>query len=204
MPTRYDEIGENYGETRRADRRIGASIHAALGDAVSVINVGAGTGSYEPNDREVLAVEPSAAMIAQRPVGLAPVLQACAEAIPVPNQSFDAAMAVNTLHHWRDLAAGLRELRRVARKRVVIFLRNPTMSTALWLTQGYLPELDSASRMSSVMQAIRTEFCVGSRGACATATRLRRWRVHGVLESPREIPRAQGSAEHLELPLSRA
>jgi ubiquinone/menaquinone biosynthesis C-methylase UbiE len=85
------------------------------------VNVGAGTGAYEPSDLEVLAVEPSAAMIAQRPTGAASALRGRAESLPVADASFDAALAVNTIHHWDDLAAGLRELRRVARKRIVIF-----------------------------------------------------------------------------------
>jgi SAM-dependent methyltransferase len=119
----YDRIGGSYRATRRPDRRIAALINPALGDASSVLNVGAGAGAYEPRDREVLAVEPSATMIQQRPPGSAPVIQASAENLPLDDDSFDAALAVNAVLHWTDLRAGLRELRRVSRIRVVIFLR---------------------------------------------------------------------------------
>src|ERR671936_130419 len=103
VSTLYDRIGGSYQATRRPDPRIAGLILEALGDARSVLNVGAGTGSYEPTDREVLAVEPSATMIAQRPAGAAPVLQASAEELPLPDKSYDAALAVNTVHHWADV-----------------------------------------------------------------------------------------------------
>src|ERR1700754_4163013 len=111
----YDTIGTTYTATRRTDPRIAARGWAALGDARTVLNVGAGTGSYEPPDRNVTAVEPSAVMRAQRPAGAAPCLAAAAERLPFGDQSFDAAMAFATIHHWPDPIAGLRELRRVAR-----------------------------------------------------------------------------------------
>lgn len=117
----YDEHGRFYTLGRRADPRIEARIHAALGDARTVLNVGAGTGSYEPQDRWVLAVEPSATMRAQRPPGAAPALAASAEALPLDDDSVDAAMACVTVHHWRDRAGGLAEMRRVARGPVVVF-----------------------------------------------------------------------------------
>lgn len=123
----YDRIGADYQETRRADPRIAAAIERELGDAESVVNVGAGVGSYEPRSLDVVAVEPSARMIAQRPPGPARVVQASAEALPLEDKSVDAALAVQTIHHWRDLARGLSELRRVARKRVVIFMYDPTV-----------------------------------------------------------------------------
>src|SRR5262245_2162806 len=115
MSTLYDRIGGTYTATRRQDPRIFARIVDALGDARSVVNVGAGAGAYEPADREVLAVEPSKTMIAQRPPGSARVIQASAEKLPLDDHSFDAALAVSTVQHWTDLRAGLRELRRVAR-----------------------------------------------------------------------------------------
>ncbi len=158
MSTLYDHIGTSYSATRRTDPRIEALIRDALGDARSVVNVGAGTGAYEPTDREVLAVEPSATMIAQRPRGAAPALQARAEDLPLPDHSFDAALAVNTLHHWTDLRAGLRELRRVARKRVVIFMRVPSSGTPFWLTEDYLPSLDPSRRSSAIVDAISAEL----------------------------------------------
>lgn len=139
----YDTIGAAYTVTRRTEPRIAARIWAALGDARTVLNVGAGTGSYEPSDREVTAVEPSALMRAQRPVGAAPCLAAAAESLPFGDQSFDAAIAVATIQHWQDPIAGLREMRRVAR-RVVVFTCD-TSDTAwrrrFWLTRDYLPEV---------------------------------------------------------------
>jgi SAM-dependent methyltransferase len=138
----YDTIGATYTVTRRTEPRIAAKIWAALGDARTVLNVGAGTGSYEPPGRDVIAVEPSAVMRAQRPAGAAPCVAAVAESLPFKNQSFDAAMAVSTVHHWPDPTAGLREMRRVARRVVVL-----TFDTSgagwrhrFWLTRDYLPE----------------------------------------------------------------
>src|ERR1700694_2625403 len=116
----YERHGRSYAQYRRPDPRIAARIHAALGDAGTVLNVGAGTGSYEPRDRWVLAVEPSATMRAQRTAGAAPAIAARAEALPFDDGAFDAAMACVTIHHWQSPAAGLSELRRVSRKAVVI------------------------------------------------------------------------------------
>src|SRR2546430_10104685 len=114
----YDSIGATYSVTRRTEPRIAAQIWSALGDARTVLNVGAGTGNYEPSDRDVTAVEPSALMRAQRPTGAAPCVAATAESLPFEDQSFDAAMAFGTVHHWKDAMAGLREMRRAARRRV--------------------------------------------------------------------------------------
>lgn len=136
----YDSIGHGYAAGRRTDPSIAARIHAALGDVVSVLNVGAGTGSYEPSDRRVLAVEPSAVMRAQRPAGAAPVVAAVAEALPFRAGAFDAAMAVLSDHHWRDPVAGLREMRRVA-GRVVVFQWDGTRFDDFWLVRDYLPEV---------------------------------------------------------------
>jgi SAM-dependent methyltransferase len=116
----YEQHGRTYARQRRPDPRIAARVHAALGDARTVLNVGAGTGSYEPGDRWVLAVEPSATMRAQRPPGSAPALDARAEALPFDDDSFDAAMACVTIHHWEPPEAGLAELRRVSRGPVVV------------------------------------------------------------------------------------
>lgn len=134
----YNRIGDGYSVGRREDPRIAARIWAALGDARSVVNIGAGTGSYEPREREVVAVEPSEVMVAQRPPESCPVVQAVAEALPFPDDSFDAAMAVLTLHHWTDKTAGLAEMRRVARERCVLFLRDPAQSPRWWL-YDYFP-----------------------------------------------------------------
>jgi SAM-dependent methyltransferase len=135
----YDEIGADYTATRRTDPRLAEAIWRALGDACTVLNVGAGAGAYEPSDREVLAVEPSALMIAQRPSDAAPVLRASAEALPLADDSFDVAMAVLSDHHWADRSRGLRELRRVARSRVVLFNADPAEAELFWLTNEYLP-----------------------------------------------------------------
>lgn len=146
--TTYNRIGRGYGEHRRADPRIAAKIYAALGDAQSVLNVGAGTGSYEPTDRAVTAVEPSAEMIGQRPAGAAPVLQASAESLPFGDNSFDAALAVLTVHHWTDLNQGLSEMARVARQRVVIVSFDSKALEKLWITAEYFPEMLGLKRPS--------------------------------------------------------
>jgi SAM-dependent methyltransferase len=138
-PALYDRIGIGYTTTRRGDPRIARAIDAALADAQTVLNVGAGTGSYEPRDREVVAVEPSAVMIAQRAPDAAPAVQARAEALPFDDSSFDAAIAVLSDHHWEDRPGGLRELCRVARQRVVVFTWDPRFAHEFWLTRDYLP-----------------------------------------------------------------
>lgn len=136
----YDVIGPGYATKRRADRRWAARIEAALGPARSVVDVGAGAGSYEPAGRRVVAVEPSAVMIRQRPAGAPPVVQGVAEALPFPAGSFDAAMAVLTVHHWRDRARGYAELRRVA-ERCVVLTYEPAVHRRFWLVRDYLPEM---------------------------------------------------------------
>jgi SAM-dependent methyltransferase len=139
----YDSIGATYTVTRRTEPRIAARIWGALGDARSILNVGAGTGSYEPPDRDVLAVEPSAVMRSQRPAEAAPCVAAAAESLPFADQSFDAAMAVASVHHWQDPIEGLREMRRVAR-RVVVFTHDSSDAgwrLRFWLTRDYLPEV---------------------------------------------------------------
>ena len=128
----YDEIGRSYRRTRRPDPRIAAAIVTALGDVDSVVDVGAGAGAYEP-PQTVLAVEPSRVMIDQRPAGAAPVVQAVAEALPLPDRSVDAALAVLTVHHWSDVAAGVAEMRRVARRRLVFFTWWPERVAEFWL-----------------------------------------------------------------------
>jgi SAM-dependent methyltransferase len=136
---RYDHLGRRYAARRATDPRIAAAIEGALGEALSVVNVGAGTGSYESAGREVIAVEPSAVMIAQRPAGSAVAIQASAEALPLGDDSVDAAMAVFSDHHWSDRAAGVREMVRVARERVLVVNMDPAMSGRFWLTRDYLP-----------------------------------------------------------------
>lgn len=138
MHVSYDVIGVNYAALRRPDPRIAAQLRGALGSARSVVNVGAGTGSYEPDERSLVAVEPSREMIRQRS-SAAPVVRSMAERLPFSTGSFDAAMAVLTVHHWSDRERGLRELRRVAREKVVLLTFDPA-ARGMWLTD-YFPEL---------------------------------------------------------------
>lgn len=135
----YDAVGGGYTVTRGTDPKIAEVIWAGLGDARSVLNVGAGAGAYEPPDRQVLAVEPSSVMIAQRPANAAPVVRAVAEALPFADDRVDVVMAILTDHLWVDRRQGLRELRRVARRRVVLFNADPTAAGRFWLTRDYLP-----------------------------------------------------------------
>lgn len=141
----YDSIGRGYAAYRKPDPRIAAALEAALGDARSVINVGAGAGSYEPPGRTAVAIEPSALMIAQRPTGAAPCLQGRAEALPVATAAADAAMAILSIHHWSDPERGLRELRRAARRRVVLLTWVPD-AAPFWLTDDYFPEIAAHDR----------------------------------------------------------
>ena len=139
MTTLYDSIGIDYAQLRRPDLRIAAMIDAALDGAVTVLNVGAGTGSYEPARRMVTALEPSIEMIRQRQPGAAPVVQGMAEDLPFADDSFDAVMAVLTIHHWADHRKGLAEMRRVARRRVVILTFDPGFR-GMWQLD-YWPQL---------------------------------------------------------------
>lgn len=145
--TRYDRIGEGYVGTRREDPRLAERILAALGAARTVVNVGAGAGSYEPRDRHVVAVEPSDRMAAQRPRELAPAIRATADRLPLRDGSVDAAMTVLSLHHWDEgQERGVRELRRVATGPVVIVTCDPEVSGAMWLMADYLPEVAALDR----------------------------------------------------------
>jgi SAM-dependent methyltransferase len=135
----YDRIGGGYSQTRLPDPRIAESILQALGDSASVLNVGAGTGSYEPRDRMVVAVEPSRTMIRQRPLGSAPVLQGAAERLPFADGAVDSALAVLTVHHWTDPVQGFAEMRRVSQKRVVILTWDQVVWESFWLVREYLP-----------------------------------------------------------------
>lgn len=135
-PRIYDCIGVGYARLRQPDPRIARQIHAALGEAKTVLNVGAGTGSYEPRDRDVIALEPSKEMVAQRATG--PVVRGVAESLPFRENQFDAALALLTVHHWVDARAGLRELTRVAR-RVVVFTFDPDWTGRFWLIREYVP-----------------------------------------------------------------
>jgi SAM-dependent methyltransferase len=151
----YDRLASSYALTRRPDPRIAARIDAALGDAETVVNIGAGAGSYEPSGRSVTAVEPSAEMIAQRPAVAAPAVRAGAEALPFAEDAFDAAMAVLTVHHWPDREAGLAEMCRVARRRVVIITFDPGPLRDFWMVRDYFPAIASlhSDRISSLALA---------------------------------------------------
>jgi SAM-dependent methyltransferase len=139
-------MGLDYSEIRRADPRIEAAIWTALGDAEIVLNVGAGAGSYEPTDRQVLAVEPSTVMIAQRPATAAPAIQAVVESLPLEDESVDATMGVFTMQHWDDVDRGLAEVLRVTRKRVVLLTLDVEVMADMWLVRDYMPELLAADR----------------------------------------------------------
>ena len=136
----YDGIGRVYARHRRPDPRIAAQIERALGGARTVVDVGAGTGSYEPDDRLVVAVEPSPVMAGQRAAGAAPVVRAVAERLPFADGAFDAAMAVLTIHHWSDATAGLGEMARVAR-RLAVLTFDPAVHSTFWMFTDYLPEV---------------------------------------------------------------
>jgi SAM-dependent methyltransferase len=168
----YDEIGTGYAAARRSDPLIAEAIRKALGDAASVLNVGAGSGSYEPSDLRVVAVDPSEEMIRQRPRSAAPCIKGCAEALPFEDGAFDAAMAVLTVHHWSDRARGLSEMRRVASKRVVVFTWDPASIGAFWLVDEYLPEVvaldvprfPSMPELQAILPGARVERVPISRG----------------------------------------
>ncbi|GIF81520.1 methyltransferase type 11 [Catellatospora bangladeshensis] len=139
----YRTLGTGYAQQRRPDPRVAELIEQALGEARTVVNVGAGAGSYEPVGRRVLAVEPSPVMIAQRPPGSAPVVRAVAERLPLADKSFDVGLAVLTVHHWTDPVRGLAELRRVSRRQVVLTW-DPVVVARFWLVADYLPEIAAA------------------------------------------------------------
>lgn len=144
----YDRIGIDYSEVRRADPRFEAAIWDALGDARRVLNVGAGAGSYEPRDREVVAVEPSPVMAAQRPAGAAPAVEGVAESLPLEDKSVDATMGVFTMQHWDDLDRGLAEVLRVTRERVVFLTLDLDVTAEMWLCRDYLPEIVEHDRQT--------------------------------------------------------
>ncbi|MCA6362260.1 MAG: methyltransferase domain-containing protein [Bacteroidetes bacterium] len=137
----YNAHGQHYSQIRRADKHIAAHIHHALGNAHTVLNVGAGAGSYEPEDKYVVAVEPSARMRMQRlEAGKNPAVNGVAGALPFDDNAFDAVMAMVTVHHWPDIEQGLRELHRVAKNKVVIMTFDPDALHEFWNVH-YFPEL---------------------------------------------------------------
>jgi SAM-dependent methyltransferase len=199
---RYDRLGTTYTATRREDPEIAGQIHAALGDGRTLLNVGAGAGAYEPRDRAVLAVEPSPVMIAQRPADAAPAVVAAAERLPFVDGSFDAAMALHTVHHWSDPAAGLAELRRVA-GRVVVVAGDAGVIDRLWLTAEYFPGLAFGARRTARGAAAgdrRSTRPPHGDPVPAGPGRLR-GRLHRSLPgSAGGVSRPGGAAEHVHLP----
>ena len=150
----YAVLGVSYAVSRQPEPRIAALIRAALGDAATVVNVGAGSGSYEPAGVRLTAVEPSPVMIGQRPAGAAPAVRARAEQLPFPANAFDAAMAVLTVHHWGSASAGLAELCRVARSQVVLTW-DPEITSRFWLLTDYLPQIPVHERGLACLHAVR-------------------------------------------------
>lgn len=152
-PARYDTIGVGYRRYRQPDPHIAAAIEAALDGAATVVDVGSGTGSYQPRGRKVIAVEPSRTMLDQRGTGAAPAVQSVAEHLSFPDMRFDAALAVLTTHHWPDHLAGLREMARVAHRQVFLTW-DPDIHANLWLFQEYLPEMVASEGRLRSLRAI--------------------------------------------------
>jgi SAM-dependent methyltransferase len=186
----YGKFGAGYATQRRADRRIAARIHQALGDARTVLNVGAGAGSYEPEDREVIAIEPSEAMRAQRPKHLAQAIDAIAEQLPLVDRSVDASMALVTVHQWRDLNKGIAELRRVTRGPIVVLTFDGDALDRYWLAH-YAPELISVERgrYPKNPKALRCAGPLNRSAGRSRSHRLHRWLHRSVLCTPRSISR---------------
>ncbi len=155
MTELYDTIGKGYERLRMPDPRIARAIGDGLGQSARVVNVGAGAGSYEPRDRFVVAVEPSAIMIGNRASGAAPAVRASATQLPFQDASFDAALAVLTMHHWPDWERGLSEMRRVTHGPIVLLTWDPA-APGFWLTD-YFPEiLDIDRQIFPQLSELRT------------------------------------------------
>ncbi|HEY8173338.1 MAG TPA: methyltransferase domain-containing protein [Dehalococcoidia bacterium] len=159
MAALYDRIGTTYAQHRRPDARIDAAINNALGPLTTICSIGSGTGSYEPRDRAVVAIEPSQTMISQRPAESHPVVQGVAEHLPFPDGAFGVALAVLTVHHWRDYRHGLAEMIRVARRQVVLTW-DPAVFSKFWLVSEYVPELATSDVGLAEVSAICTELDV--------------------------------------------
>ena len=197
MTAVYDWIGLGYADVRRPDPRLAALITTALADARSILNVGAGAGSYEPPDREVVAVEPSQVMLNQHP-GIRRV-RGSAEALPFRSGSFDVAMAVMTVHHWPDLLAGLREMTRVARRQVV-FTWDPDFERELWVVTEYLPEIRQIEHarftpLQDVVDALGAHTVL----RFGHPVGFHRWLPARVLAAPQGLPGAVDQSSELDL-----
>lgn len=154
----YDQIGTNYSKTRHTDPRIQNTIMKALGNCETILNVGAGSGSYEPRDRQVVSLDPSLVMLKQR-TDLSYTVRGIAELLPFPDKSFDAAMGVSTIHHWSDKSHGIKELKRVVKDRVVIFTWDRKLISNSWLLCDYLPaSKDFALKLSIAIEAYASMF----------------------------------------------
>lgn len=171
MGARYDTIGTGYDARRRPDPRIAKRIREALGDARTVVNVGAGAGSYEPDDLKVVAVEPSVVMARQRPQGLLPAALGVAERLPFADDAVDATMGILTLHHWEDVQAGAAEAIRVSRQRVVFLTIDPAVESAMWLVSDYVPR--SLRRTSSTSRRLGSCSNSSDLGRAAKSSRCR-------------------------------
>jgi SAM-dependent methyltransferase len=191
----YDRIGATYSTTRRPDPRVRDAIWSALGGAATVINVGAGTGSYEP-PVTVLAVEPSQVMIDQRPPGAAPAVAAGAEHLPVPDGFADAAMALLTVHHWSDVAAGIAELRRVAR-RIVILTWDQRVTERFWLSREYLPQLSSYDARAVTIDTLLDLLGGGEVRPLPVPHDCSDGFLGALLAPPAGLSRPQGAGRHL-------
>ncbi|HUW78993.1 MAG TPA: class I SAM-dependent methyltransferase [Candidatus Nanopelagicaceae bacterium] len=150
----YDRLGLGYARYRQVEPTWMEAVRKALGQAHTVVNVGAGSGSYEPSDRAVTAIEPSLVMIKQRPQSAAPVVCAVAEALPFRSNSFDASLAVFTVHHWTDADAGLAEMRRVASRQVVLTWDPVVSAKAFWFARDYLPEVYERERHLATLEKV--------------------------------------------------
>jgi SAM-dependent methyltransferase len=154
----YEQIGQGYAHSRQADPRWAELIHRALKGSRNLVNIGAGSGSYEPGFMEVVAVEPSRVMVRQRPKNSAPVVRANAEQLPFADDAFDVALAILTTHHWLDPSAGLREMRRVARSQVIVTWDPMIFAQRFWLVRDYLPEIgqreQSLATLSKVLEVL--------------------------------------------------
>jgi SAM-dependent methyltransferase len=158
--TTYDAIGRGYAINRRPDPRWASAIQSRLRDARTIVNIGAGAGSYEPDGVSLVAIEPSLTMIAQRPTGSAPVVRGVAGALPFPDRAFDAALAVLTVHHWPDPAAGLAEMRRVSRRQVVVTWDQGVIAERFWLVRDYLPEIAERERTAAAAATVAANLNV--------------------------------------------
>jgi SAM-dependent methyltransferase len=172
----YDTIGQGYLAHRRPEPSWEALIHQQLGDGRVVVNVGAGTGSYEPLDRDVVAVDPSSVMLSQRRSGAAPAVRASGSALPLPSDSADVAMAILTMHHWDDWKSGLSELCRVAPRRMVLTM-DFEMHSRFWFLEDYVPEVGLFTAQQepgyeAVAEVIGGDTGRGDTGSAATVIPL--------------------------------